>query len=281
MSESITRSGWVQHGKVPVQNVMAQLPHLWEEAMPEEATPDPDLHLAAALQTNIHALEEAAKARIAAIEAHAAERIAEAEAEATRWRDHALATEAESNARGFAAGYADGMQQGRTEGEAAMKAEMKAMVAQVAGVAKKARIETRKSIQEAQTALGTLSIEIARAVVGEALHIDHGLLARRIAAMLDKVGDSTTTIVRVHPMDLVGLQPLWPAATRARRTGERGPRMVGDATLTPGDCIVEGHIRYFDGRLEPLFTLVAEAFTALPAPVQRDDAHYEQDGMVA
>ena len=280
MSESITRSGWVQHGKVHVQNVMAQLPHLWEEAIPEEATPDPELHLAS-LQMNIHTIEEAAKARIAAAEANAATMVAAAEAEAERWRTHALATEAESNTRGFAAGYADGLQQGRTEGEAAVKAEMKAMVAQVAGLAKKARIETRKSIQEAQTALGTLSIEVARAVVGEALHSDHGLMARRIAAMLDQVGDAATTIVRVHPMDLVGLQPLWPAATRARRTGERGPRMVGDATLTPGDCIVEGHTRYFDGRLEPLFTLVAEAFTAIPATIHHDDSAYEQEGMVA
>jgi flagellar assembly protein FliH len=218
------------------------------------------------------------QARLAHVEAEAATKIAEAQAEAERWRAHALATEAESSARGFAAGYADGLGQSRIDAEATVRAEQRAATETIATLAKRARLDTRTYLRAAQSALAALSVEIARVTIGEAFSLDNDLLQRRIAALLDQIADATTAVVRVAPADLNHLQPLWPAAMRARRAGERGPRLMGDPSLTPGDCIIESHTRYFDARLEPLFALVAETFAALPAtPPEGEQPTTEED----
>lgn len=263
-----TRVGWVQHGKVHIKNATTQLPRLWEaptdgagdDAAGEIHTP---LHLPGVLDNAI--IEAEAQARIAVIEVAAAAQVAAAQAEAERWRQHALQSESEGYSRGFTAGYNDGMAQGQTEGAAAVKAEARAQVDRLAALAKAARVETRQALLATRTQLADLSLELARAVIGEALRLDPDLLSRRVAHLIEAIGDSATAIVRVAPEDLTLLQPYWAAATRARRTGEKGPRVVADASLAPGDCIIEGTVRYLDARLEPLLTRIAATFAAIPA----------------
>jgi flagellar assembly protein FliH len=268
MAHHVTRVGWVQHGQVSA--TAAELPELEDLPPPEE-----DLSGGEFLPEEVHArlvmVEHEAHTRIAAAHAQAESRVAEALAEAERWRQHALATEADAYQRGFSAGYADGAQQGRAEADAAVRAETRALVAQITTLAKRARTDLRTGILAAQAGLADLSLAVARAVIDEAVRLDPDLLARRINALLAQVGDATIAVVRVCPADFAALQPLWPVATRARRNGERGPRIVADDTLAPGDCIIEGHTRYFDARLEPLFAVVQEAFAALPAPVPHQE----------
>ncbi|MBA3826349.1 MAG: hypothetical protein H0X24_20920 [Ktedonobacterales bacterium] len=270
MTHHHTRTSWVQHGKVRFEEVTAQLPRLWEApsevSEPHTATESPShmpTHGPGGLDSAI--IEAEAQARIMAIEAAAATQIAAAQAEVERWRQHALQSESEGYSRGFTAGYADGTQQGQTEGAAAVKAEARAQLDQLVVLTKAARVETRHALLATREQLTHLSIDIARAIIGEALRIDTDLLSRRVAHLLDGLGESATAIVRVAPADLPALQPHWAAAARARRMGERGPRVVADEALAPGDCIVEGTVRYLDARLEPLFTRVAEAFAAIPA----------------
>jgi flagellar assembly protein FliH len=262
MAQRVTRAGWVQHRGTQVAATVPQLPQLddlpLEEAVPAAEVLPGELH-----PHVLHARAEA-EARLAQVTAEAEARLAQAIAEAERWRDHALATEADAQARGFAAGYADGMAQGRAAGEATAQEEMRAQVAQIAVLAKAARMELRAGIRAARDELAALCVAVARATIGEALRSDPDLLARRVALLLDEIGDATTAVVRVHPDDLPGLQAHWPAAARARRSGERGLRLVGDDSLAPGDCIVEGHTRSFDARLAPMLDRVATAFAALP-----------------
>lgn len=277
MAHRVSRAGWVQHGRVCT--AAAELPQLEDLPPPEE-----DLAGGEFMPEEVHArlaaVEHEAHARIAAAQAQAEARIAEALAEAERWRQHALATEADAAQRGFNAGYADGAQQGRAEAEAAVRAENRALVAQLTALAKHARTDLRAGIRAAQAGLADLSLAVARAVIAEAVRIEPDLLARRINRLLEEVGDATTAVVRVGPADFAALQPLWPLATRARRNGERGPRIVADDTLAPGDCIIEGHTRYFDARLTPLFAVVQETFAALPAP-PRQGGNDAEDELVA
>jgi flagellar assembly protein FliH len=262
MAHRVTRVGWVQHGSVRVASATAQLPQLDDLPLEE------DVPVAEVLPGEIHPhvlhVRAEAEAQLAQVTAEAEARLAQAIAEAERWRDHALATEAEAQARGFAAGYAEGMAQGRAAGESAAQAEMRAQVAQIAALAKAARMDLRAGIRATRVDLAALCVAVARATIGEALRLDADLLARRVALLLDEIGDTTTAIVRVHPDDLPALQAHWPGAARARRSGERGLRLVGDDSLSPGDCIVEGHTRTFDARLHPMLDRVAAAFAALP-----------------
>lgn len=250
MARLITRSGWVPSGIARAQPASGEAPHQWAPFseladVPPESPPE---------RASVEEVPIAQQ--LAELEARAAAQVAAAQAEAERWRDHALATEAASQARGFAAGYAEGITEGRTVGETAIKAELQTLVDHLAGLAQQAHAETEATLQAAQSALAALSIEIARAVVGEALRLDEGLLARRITALCAQMTESLGTTVRVHPMDLVGLQPLWPADQ---------PRLVGDANLALGDCLITTRTQYFDGRLEALFGLVKDAFATLPA----------------
>jgi flagellar biosynthesis/type III secretory pathway protein FliH len=281
MAQHVARAEWVQHGQVQVRDAAARLPELEELPPIEDDLAVGSEALGEDWHARLIAVEHAAHARLAEAQAHADAQIAEAKAEAERWQQHALASESEGYARGFTAGYADGAQQGKTEGEAAVKAETRALVHQLTTLTKHARTEMRSGIHAAQEGLATLSLEIARAVIGEALRADPALLARRIDALLAQVGDTAIAVVRVCPEDHVALQSVWPAATRARRTGEHGPRIVADASLAPGDCIVEGHTRYFDARLEPLFAAVVAAFAAIPPEETPMADEEEYRGMVA
>lgn len=263
MAHRVTRVGWVQHGGVRVASAAEQLPQLDDLPLEEEVVSVEEVLPGEAHPHVLHARAEA-EARLTQVMAEAEARLAQALAEAQRWRDHALATEAEAQACGFAAGYAEGMTQGRAAGEAAAQAKMRAQVAQIAALAKAARTDLRAGIRAARDDLAALCVAVARATIGEALRLDADLLARRVGLLLDEIDDATTAIVRVHPDDLPALQAHWPAAARARRSGERGLRLVGDDSLAPGDCVVEGHTRTFDARLNPMLDRVAAAFAALP-----------------
>src|SRR5579883_2831815 len=238
MAQRVTRAGWVQHGRVRVRDAAAQLPELEELPPVEEDLVAASEALGEDWHARLMAVEHAAHARLAEAQAQAEARIAEAQAEAERWRQHALASESEGYSRGFAAGYADGERQGKAEAEAAVKAETRALVNQLSVLARRARADMRAGICEAREGVVALSMEIARAVIGEALRVDPLLLARRVEALLAEVGDASMAVVRVCPQDFAALQAVWPAATRSRRSGEHGPRIVADGTLSPGDCIV-------------------------------------------
>jgi flagellar assembly protein FliH len=254
---------WVQHGRVRVHNITTHLPHLLDN-MPAVETPEQGAPVE--YHEALHELESSASMRVAEIEALAEARIAAAQAETARWRDHALEAESESRARGFAAGYAEGAQKGRIEAEAAVQAQIGMQAARLARMARQARMDLRRALRDAEAPLAMLSLAVARAIIGETVRLHPEILARRISTLLEEIGESAQTVVRMHPVDLEALEPVWPQSMRARRNGDHAPRLVGDSTLAEGDCIIEGQTRAFDARLDPLFDRVAQIFAAIPLP---------------
>lgn len=259
----LPHSGWVQRGRVRVHDIATHLPHLLDDIPPAGA---PEGSVPVEPREALHELESAATVRLAEAQAHAEARITAAEAETARWRAHALEAEAESRSRGFATGYAEGMQKGRIEAEAVTQAQMGAQAARISRMARQARQDLRRALREAEAPLAMLSLAVARAIIGETLRQHPEILARRISTLLEEIGESATTVVRLHPADLEALEPEWPQSMRTRRSGDHSPRLVPDPTLAEGDCIIEGQTRAFDARLDPLFDRVAQIFAAIPLP---------------
>ncbi len=252
---------WVQHGSDGAQDAAARLPHLWRESIVpvvEQLSPE--------ARAAIEALEADAARRVAEIEARAASDRATAQIEILRWRGHAQAVEAEARARGHAEGYAAGASDGRRDAQEAVRVEARASLDLLAQLAGAARVDLRSAITQAQATLADLSQSIAAAIIGEAFVTDQTLMARRIAALLDRLADGATATVRLHPADLDLINQHWSTLAPARGWRDAGPRFVADAGIAPGGCVIEARAHYLDARIETLSALVRDAFTAILLP---------------
>ena len=275
MTQPGTRADWIQHDSEHVHRVKDYLPHLWREMVtpttaaassppPPDGTPPP---IAPAV------VEQSAQVRLAEAEARFAAELAAVRVESEQWRGHAFAVEAEARAQGYAAGHAEGERQGRGAGEAAVRAEAQQTLTRLATLADDSVVTLRAALKASHETLATLSVAIARAIIGEAFALDPALLARRIVKLLESLSDVTTATVRLHPADLALVQEHWPGLVQTYGWGEQGPRLLGDDAMTPSGCVIEARTHYLDARIETLCELVQTTFATValpPAPVATD-----------
>jgi len=204
-------------------------------------------------------------------EAEAMLRDARAEADALIARARAEAVEAARRAarEGRAVGEERGERAGRLAGEAAGRAE--------------ALAELRRRTQDldsawadalddfARTRAGwiealehdavDLAVSLARAVVGEAVECDRGLVIAQVDKALRLVAEERDLVVRVHPDDReIVAEALPRLASRLLEGGE--VRLVDDDAIARGGCrvIVEGGVSAVDATLDGQIAHLARQF---------------------
>ena len=91
--------------------------------------------------------------------------------------------------------------------------------------------------------------EIAREVLGRELALQAADVAAIAAAALDRFSNERIVTLRVHPAD-------------ARRASALGVAIVADASLCPGDALLELNAGTIDMRLETRFHGILAAFAA-------------------
>ncbi|MFK7985297.1 MAG: FliH/SctL family protein [Sandaracinaceae bacterium] len=115
-------------------------------------------------------------------------------------------------------------------------------------------VELEARYQEERTALRaeitTLSIAVAEKILASEASTRPELIATWVDEALSRVSRATAVTVRVHPDD-VGRLAL----------GEPN-RAVPDASLAPGDCVVESELGVIDGRLQVKLDALREALGA-------------------
>jgi flagellar assembly protein FliH len=94
-----------------------------------------------------------------------------------------------------------------------------------------------------------MAILIARRIIEGELTAGPAAHHALIRSAIRRLGESRRIVVRLCPADAVALEQAGPASPLAGLTIAR-LEIRGDATLSPGDCIVEGEHGTVDGRLE-------------------------------
>lgn len=138
----------------------------------------------------------------------------------------------------------------REEARAAAKEEAKAeLAAAMVGI----EIARTEAVDEVHRDVATFAIAVARGILGEAFEADPGRVRALVDDALARVARRRRARVRVHPDDVEHLEGVV-------------AEVVGDASLSPGDCVVESDLGDVDGRIE---TRLAQLRHALERGLER------------
>ncbi|MFO0683069.1 MAG: FliH/SctL family protein [Sandaracinus sp.] len=137
---------------------------------------------------------------------------------------------------------------------AAARASAPHEVAEAAIALARERAQLRES---ATREIGTLALDVARQLVGEAVALDPALLERIVARALSRARHDTAVTVTLHPEDR--------RALLARiGTPPAGVLLEDDASQSRGGCWVRGTLVSVDARLETTLGTLARAMGVDP-----------------
>lgn len=172
---------------------------------------------------------EAAARRRAYLRVRAAERQAEALVAAAR-------AQAEERAQ---AGYRDGLAQGRAEALQAARGELAALGTALEGAVRRLGELEAAWRDGAAEAVVDLAVAVAERIVGEAAARPE-VVRRAVRAALAALPAPEPAVVRLHP-DCHAAFQAWREELRATAGLEAIPslRLVADAAVEPGGCVVE------------------------------------------
>jgi flagellar biosynthesis/type III secretory pathway protein FliH len=179
----------------------------------------------------------------------------------------------EARAEGERAGEANGLKRGRADGKkegdaegyrrglAEREAQVKAAVQQVEKVMSGLRTEAERLRRGYALASARLATRVAAHIVGlERAHTPELLLAA-VDAAAARLPPMAALTLRLHPADAARYAE-FVSPTEAAESPALAAKLVSDATLAPGDFIVEGDDGGIDGRvalqLETILALLTE-----------------------
>lgn len=175
-------------------------------------------------------------------------------------RSHAITPAGERTARTASAdearmaaatedGYARGYEQGFRAGEFAEAARLRSAVTAAEDALAAIEQESSRWVANAEENICALAVTVARHLIGRELATDEAQILATVRLALAEFPMSETLRVRLNPADLHMVTTALAANDRA--VGNRaGVRWSADPRMAPGGCLVEGHERIVDGRID-------------------------------
>lgn len=158
--------------------------------------------------------------------------------------------------------YREGYEAGQREGESAARSDLAGALGLVTSVANDARQLRNALLRNSEEELVDLAIEVARAVVGEALAVDRRAVVATVERALERAATMNIVRIRVHPDDVTQVVAHFAEGGAA---GSSGWEVTGDATVGIAGCVVDVVGGEIDARLDVQFDLVADALRELAA----------------
>lgn len=138
----------------------------------------------------------------------------------------------------FAKGYAQGERAGSDA--AAVRAE--AALRRLASTIEEVQALRAEIVQKTERQVVELSLAIARRVINREISLDHDLLVAMARVALDRIADTQSATIRLHPDDYSAMM----ARQAPDRTPARAVRIVADPTVARGGCLVQSEFGLID-----------------------------------
>lgn len=172
-------------------------------------------------------------------------------------------------ARARSEGYERGLAEGRAEGRAEL-AEALALVQHVARQGKAVRDEL---LARSEREMVEMVIAAFRAVIGDRIATDPGLVNETVRRALDRAGSQNIVRIRVHPDAVDGL---FAHLTEDYR-GAPPFEVSADGAIGVGGCVVETDFGHVDARLDvqmdEIARILRESLPELPGPPTEAESH--------
>ena len=143
------------------------------------------------------------------------------------------ALERDAFAKGFAQGERSGAEASATRSEAMLRRLTHTLEALVRLRSEMIRKTERQVVQ--------LAMAVATRIVSREIAVDRELLVAMARVALDRLGDSASARVRLHPEDYAAVQRLGSASVR-----DGAVQVVSDPSIHRGGCVVESEFGLID-----------------------------------
>ncbi len=168
-------------------------------------------------------------------------------------------------ADGYRAGYEAGFETGLAEAataavdrEHARAVQIQSVVTQLGEVAEQLRVREGTAVEQIEYAVADAAFQIAEMLVGRELQLSDSVGRDAIRRALQFAPEDGMVTARLHPDDVATLGD--PAAVLPGRALS----VVADATLQPGDCIVDVAGCRIDARMSAARERIAELLRSAP-----------------
>jgi flagellar assembly protein FliH len=165
--------------------------------------------------------------------------------------------------------FAKGYVQGERAGLEAGAARAEAMLGRLAQTIEELAEVRREMIRQTERQMVQLALAIAKRVVRREIALDRDLTQTMARLALERLGDSTTVTLRLHPDDFAAIGHKCDEWQRSHVS------VVADRDVSRGGCLVESDFGFIDGSIEAQFHEVARALLAeegQPADVEAPHA---------
>lgn len=165
---------------------------------------------------------------------------------AVRHRDHLAALERDAFATGYAQGERAGVEAGNKRAEA--------MLRRLAATLEELTTLRQTMIRQTEQQMVELALAIARRILRREVMLDGDLILAMARVALDRLGEAASTTIRLNPED---------CALTLQRHGDNAlgsrVRIVADAAVSRGGCLVESEFGFIDAAVEAQFDQVMRA----------------------
>jgi flagellar assembly protein FliH len=180
---------------------------------------------------------------------------ATAEDPGPRHQAHLAALERDAFATGYAQGERAGMEAGNKRAEA--------MLRRLAATLEELAALRQTMIRQTEQQMVELSLAIARRILRREVMLDGDLILAMARVALDRLGEAASTTIRLNPED---------CALTLQRHGDNSlgsrVRIVADAAVSRGGCLVESEFGFIDAAVEAQFDQVMRALIGERAEVR-------------
>ena len=145
----------------------------------------------------------------------------------------------------YARGYDDGRRAAEASGNLRLTSAVRAVESAGAGVEQ----EAARWVGNAEENIAALAVTVARHILDRELTTDREQILNTVRQALAEFAVAESLRVRLHPADLQVVTVLM--ASGGEPLGAPGAvRWMADPTIAQGGCLIEGHERIVDGRVD-------------------------------
>lgn len=166
---------------------------------------------------------------------------------------HFAAERTRLEADAYANGYADAERASRANAESHVASALNALADAIASV----QLHTARWTANTEENIAALAVAVARHIVQREITTDPSIVRELVQRALSQIPMDNAVTVRLHPDDAATCSSL---ATPDASGRLQDIRVIADAHIARGGCLVEGRERIIDGRVD---TSLERAYRAI------------------